>query len=92
VSHPTRSRGVGAAWGALLGFIIAPVVCIATGVMLGVIAMIAQPNDPSAGSVAELGALAIPLLTPVGSVVGGIVGWVRTSRRNRANTSLRGDA
>lgn len=81
MSHAIRTRITGAAWGALIGFGVAFIACIVFGVTIGLIAAYSNPDDPSAGSVAELGALAIPFASPLGAIIGAVCGWIRARRR-----------
>lgn len=81
MSHSIRSRTASAAWGALIGFGVALVGCIVFGVAIGLIAAYANPDDLSAGSAAEIGPLAIPLVSPLGAILGGVCGWIRAARR-----------
>jgi hypothetical protein len=71
---------LGAAVGMVLGVFLSFVITIAFGILIGVTATLLYPNDPSAGSAAEIAILAFPFLALIAGIICGIIGWNRAGR------------
>ena len=57
---------------------------IAAGMLAGLVAQLLNPNDPSAGSAAEIVILLNPIALLLGAIAGAIFGW-RFATRRQAN-------
>ena len=84
--HPTLIKFAAAVVGSLIGACGGGVTAIAAGMLAGLVAQLLYPNDPSAGSAAEIVILLIPIATLLGVIAGAIAGW-RFAARRQANHS-----
>jgi hypothetical protein len=69
------SKLMGAAVGMVMGVFLSFVITIAFGILIGVAATFLYPNDPSAGSAAEIAILAFPFLALIAGIICGVIGW-----------------
>jgi len=65
------------------GIGLALVSSIAAGMLIGIACQMLNPNDPSAGSAAEIVIFLIPLGSIFGAVAGTVIGWKYASRVQR---------